>query len=75
MTGVGVYWSLMLSFFGFTSNTAFTTVTFRHVVNDVHGIDNVTYATSVVPVPAALWLFASGLGLPAGLRRYKGVDD
>lgn len=46
-------------FFGFTSDTAFTTVEIKGVINDGYGIDNVHF--SVVPVPAAVWLFASGL--------------
>jgi hypothetical protein len=35
------------------------------------GLDNVSFATSVVPVPAAVWLFASGLAGLLGLARRK----
>lgn len=39
-------------------------------VSDVY-FDNVSVATSVIPVPAALWLFGSALGL-LGWKRRKG---
>ena len=51
----------LFSFFGFTSDTAFNTITFSGLANDVYGIDNVTYGdtdvTAPVPAPATLALF------------------
>ena len=54
-TGTGLF-----TFFGFTSDTAFTSVTFKGLQNDVYGVDNVTY--SAIPEPASLGL----LGLVTG---------
>ena len=43
-------------FFGIRSDTQFTTVEFRAILNNGYGMDNVLFA---VPVPAAVWLFGS----------------
>lgn len=61
-------------FFGISSSTAFTTIEFRGIANDGFGMDNVMYSTapvSAVPVPAAVWLFGSGLIGLAGIARRK----
>lgn len=61
-----------LTFFGFTSTSAFSTVEFRGVQNDVFGIDDVSFsrATAAVPEPAtwAMMLFGFG-GLGYSMRR------
>ena len=49
------------SFFGFTSDIAFTSVTFQGVMGDVYGIDNVSYSATDVPEPSTLAIFALGL--------------
>lgn len=46
------------TFFGLISDTAFNTVEFRGRSSDGFGMDNVSYS---VPIPAAVWLFGSGL--------------
>ncbi len=57
--------SPLASFFGLTSTTAFTSVSFSLLVGEDAGLDNVSFgsAVSVVPVPAALPLFGTGLAL------------
>lgn len=64
-----------IGFFGFVSDTAFSSVIFRtSVANDGFGVDNVTYSSNLapVPLPAAIWIFGSGLiGLIAIARRKK----
>ena len=58
------------SFFGFTSDTAFTSLTIRGLSpSDGFGIDNITYSVAAIPVPATLPLLAGGLGLLALWRR------
>lgn len=60
------------SFFGFTSDTAFTSITFQGVANDVYGIDNVTYSATAVSEPstiAFLLLGATGLMFARKKRR------
>lgn len=62
-------------FVGFISDTAFTTFTITSLTDAWHGVDNLeafSAAASPVPVPAALWLFGSGLlGLVGVARRRK----
>ena len=48
----------LFSFFGFTSDTAFTSVTFQGLANDVYGIDNVSY----IPEPATGLMVVGGVG-------------
>jgi len=56
----------LFSFFGFSSDIAFTSITFEGLANDVYGIDNVSYS---IPEPATVLLLGlGGLGL---LRRRK----
>jgi hypothetical protein len=43
------------------------TLSFSMVVQ--HNMDEIRIITSVVPIPAALWLFGSGLGLLGWMRR------
>ncbi|MCJ8318038.1 MAG: PEP-CTERM sorting domain-containing protein [Colwellia sp.] len=57
-------------FFGVISTEAFTSVTFQGIINDVYGIDNVTYSGVQVPEPSTLAIFALGMiGLVS--RRFK----
>ncbi|WP_395345193.1 PEP-CTERM sorting domain-containing protein [Ningiella sp. W23] len=50
------------SFYGFTSDTAFTSVIFRGIVNDVYGIDNVTYGSATaVSAPSTLAMMLLGV--------------
>lgn len=65
------------SFFGFTSDTAFTTVTFHGLVNDAYGVDNVTYTTTdESPVSTTGTLALLGLGLAGlGISRRKSKTD
>jgi hypothetical protein len=47
--------SRFFSFFGFTSDTAFTSITFVGLANDVYGIDNVSYGSAArVSEPSTL---------------------
>ena len=60
------------SFFGFTSDTAFTSLTIRGLSpSDGFGIDNITYSVAAIPLPATLPLLAGGLGLLALWRRRR----
>ncbi len=58
-----------LRFFGIISDASFSTVEFRGLENDGFGMDNVMYGT--VPIPAAVWLFGSGLLGLVGIGRRK----
>ena len=61
-------------FFGFTDTAAFSIITLSVTGNDAWGIDNVIFNTpAAVPIPAALPLFATGLGVLgfAGWRRKR----
>ena len=49
-------------FFGFSSDTAFTQVRFIGGTGDSWGFDNITFASTEIPEPATLTLFAVGLG-------------
>lgn len=61
-------------FIGFVSDTAFTTLEFRGIVNDVFGVDNVAGAVAAVPEPATWALMIGGFGLAgASLRRRKAM--
>jgi hypothetical protein len=63
-------------FVGFISDIAFTTIEFRGLQNDVFGLDNITYASHPVPVPAAVWLFGSGLfGLVGFSKKRKSTTN
>ena len=56
--------------FGFWSTTdAVTSIRFNNTVNDGFNIDNIS--GSAVPVPAAIWLFGSGLIGLIGIARRK----
>ena len=58
------------SFFGFASDTAFTSLVIRGLPeSDGFGIDNISVAA--IPVPATLPLLAGGLGLLALWRRRR----
>jgi hypothetical protein len=58
-------------FRGFISDTPFTTFTITTSdPNAWHGVDNLeAFSASVVPLPAAVWLFGSGLGLLGWFRK------
>ena len=49
-------------FFGFSSDTAFTQVRFIGGTADAWSFDNITFASTEIPEPATLTLFAVGLG-------------
>lgn len=57
------------SFFGFTSPTPFTTVTFDALANDVYGIDNVTYGVPAPGILALLGIGLAGIGFSRRSRR------
>jgi hypothetical protein len=57
----------LLTFFGFTSATPFTTVIFQGLANDVYGIDNLTYSS--VPEPGVLLMLGLGLAALGHARR------
>lgn len=60
-------------FFGFQSDTAFTTLTFKGVLSDGFGVDNVAFGSNAtVPEPTSLAIFGIGAcvaGIGAGRRR------
>ncbi|GGE21880.1 hypothetical protein GCM10011360_07990 [Primorskyibacter flagellatus] len=58
-------------FFGFVSDAAFSTITFRGVENDGYGMDDVVYGGSApaIPLPAGLPLLLTGLFGLGALRR------
>ena len=59
-------------FIGIIDTNGFSSASFYDLdPNTNFGLDNVSFATSVVPVPAAVWLFASGLLGILGLIRRK----
>jgi hypothetical protein len=70
----GVPGGSVRSFFGFVSDTPFTSVSFRGVANDVYGIDDVTFGAALrvpaVPEPGSVALLSLGLvGVAVARRR------
>jgi PEP-CTERM motif-containing protein len=60
---LGANWVNGDGFFGFTTNTPFTTLEFRGIINDVFGIDNVTIGTgAAVPEPSTWAMMLMGFG-------------
>lgn len=63
------------SFWGFVTDVAFTDVLLtagtQGGVAETYVMDNMVYSASPVPVPAAVWLFGSGLLGLLGVRRKK----
>lgn len=60
------------SFFGVTSDIAFTTISFNLLQGEDAGIDNVTFGSAPVPEPVTLLLFGTGiLGLAGSRIRRK----
>lgn len=59
-----------LSFFGVISDTAFSSVTFAGLENDVFGVDNVSTLTAAVPLPATLPMLIVGIAGFAAVRRF-----
>lgn len=70
--------NLQLTFFGFTRDTPFSTLTFHGVRNDIYGIDNLSFGTAVrvpaVPEPGSVLLMALGLGAMGVARRRVGAE-
>lgn len=68
VAAAGVFW-------GITSDELITSITFddpeSYIATTSLMIDNLTIATSPVPVPAAVWLFGSGLIGIIGIARRK----
>jgi hypothetical protein len=62
------------AFIGFTDiGKSIASITLN-LTNDIVAIDDIRYGVSSVPVPAAVWLFGSGLvGLVGASRRKKAV--
>ena len=72
--------NLQLTFFGFTSDTPFTSLTFHGVRNDIYGIDDVSlgYASRVpaIPEPGSLAMLSLGLcGVAVARRRASRRTD
>ena len=65
--------NLQLTFFGFTSDTPFDSLTFHGVRNDIYGIDDVTFGTALrvpaVPEPGSMAMLGIGLAGVAAARR------
>ena len=72
-TLAGIVFTGNTLFFGITSATPFTTVTFTATGTDGDGIffDDMVYATAVVPVPAPALLLLTALGALAVARRRR----
>ncbi len=58
-------------FLGITSDSAFISLSFTAEGRDAFYLDNVSLASASVPIPAAVWLFGSGLLGFIGLGRRK----
>jgi hypothetical protein len=56
-------------FFGVISTDYFDNVTFDSSSGPLVGFDSLSYGKNVVPIPAAFWLFGSGLMGLLGLRK------
>lgn len=59
-----------IGFWGFVSDTAFTTITVSSL-DEIHSFDNAVYTTAEVPVPATISLFFLGLAGIGWSRRKK----
>jgi hypothetical protein len=63
-----------VQYFGFTDTSAFTSMTLSNLTSDYWGIDSVNFTfnePTTTPLPAALPLFASGLGALGLLARRR----
>lgn len=59
-------------FWGVTSDTAFTTITFQSEINDGFSVDNITYGdVNEIPVPAGLPLMIGALAAFGWMRRRR----
>jgi hypothetical protein len=58
-------------FFGGAVSTPFDRVVLIDWFDDVVFIDNLHFGNAVVPIPAAIWLFGSGLLGMVGIARRK----
>lgn len=68
--------NLQLTFFGVTSDTPFSSLTFHGVRNDIYGIDDVTFGTALrvpaVPEPGSMLMLSLGLAGVVAARRRAG---